>query len=909
MSIPVPEFIRNLRISGLLAGDEIDAIEAKLPAGHEDTPARSFARQLVRKGILTQYQAWRLLESDPTGMVLGNVVITDKIGAGGMGDVYKAHHLHMKRPAVVKMLKTGQDLSPGARARFQREVEAAAKLSHPNIVTAFDANEVDGIFYMVMEFIDGPNLAKMLSQRGPLPVADVLDYMMQAASGLHFAHENNIIHRDVKPGNLLVDSHGVVKVFDLGLVRYAEKEADQLTKKNEIVGTVDYMAPEQAGSGEVDRRTDIYSLGCAMYRLLTGSPPFTGSTPMKILLAHRSEDAPRLRELRPDVPQKLEDVYQKMVAKAPADRFDDMQQVHDALQAVAADLAGSHKLGELAVDQPAEDPTFVNMADTQPLPFDEYDDVSLQDTEPPAILHTLTPVEIPDGEQHLAVGIDLGTTNSAIAYMDQSGRPLTVSNAEGEKITPSAVLFDEDEVIVGIEALKAMSVDASHVADGVKRELGYQFYQKPIGGREYPPESLEAWVLNKLRKDAVRELGEFSKVVITVPAYFDEVRRKSTQDAGYMAGFEVLDIINEPTAAALAFGFRQGYLDPTGEGAPAENILVYDLGGGTFDVTVMQISGSRFSTLATDGDWLLGGRDWDQKIVDYVAEQFLTTHGVDPREDAGSNGRLWRQCEDAKQTLSARSKAAVFCDCGGSTLRVTITRDQFEQMTQPLLERTRFTTEATLQAASLTWEDIDRVLLIGGSTRMPAVQKMLEEMAGRQADTTLSPDEAVAHGAALHASLLLDKQQGKPPQFAVRNVNSHSLGVVATDPQTSQRKNAVLIPRNTPLPVAATQFFTTRRSNQKSILVQIIEGESENPDDCYPVGKCVLRNLPANLPAQTLIEVRFRYESNGRLTVTVKIEGVEDIFEQEITRETSLNKDQLDNWRQFISGRPPLPVT
>jgi len=904
MSILIPEFIRNLRISGLLTAAEIDAIESQVPAGNDSTPARSFARRLVQKGKLTNYQAWRLLESDPHGLVLGNVVITDKIGAGGMGDVYKAYHTRMKRPAVVKMLKSGQDLSPAARQRFEREIEAAAQLTHPNIVTAFDANEVDGNFYMVMEFIDGANLAKMLSQRGPLPVADVVDYMMQAACGLHYAHELNIVHRDVKPGNLLVDSDGVVKVFDLGLVRFAEAEADQLTKNNEIVGTVDYMAPEQAGGGKVDCRTDIYSLGCTMYRLLTGALPFANSSPMKVLLAHRSDPPPSIQKIRPDVPQMLEEVFRKMVAKAPDDRYDNMQAVYDALQNIAAEMAGNNELDGLAVDYSA-----LNMADTQPLPFDELDEISLRDAEPPAILHTLVPLPVEEGQQHLAVGIDLGTTNSAIAYIDQSGNPLTVSNAEGEKTTPSAVLFDEDEVVVGIEALKAVGVDAMQVAEGVKRELGYQFFTKSLGGREYPPESLEAWVLNKLRTDATRALGEFSKVVITVPAYFDEVRRKSTQDAGYMAGFEVLDIINEPTAAALAFGFRQGYLDPTNEGAPSENILVYDLGGGTFDVTVMQLSGNRFSTLATDGDWLLGGRDWDQKLVDYVAEQFLTTHGLDPRNDAGSNGRLWRQCEAAKQTLSARSKSAIFCDCQGSTLRVPITREQFQQMTQPLLERTRFTTEATVRAASLDWSSVDRVLLIGGSTRMPAVQQMLEDLTGRKPDTTLSPDEAVAHGAALYASLLLSQQQGKPPQFAVRNVNSHSLGVVATDPQTSERKNAVLIPRNTPLPVAATQFFTTRRSNQKSILVQIIEGESESPDDCYPVGKCVLRNLPANLPAQTLIEVRFRYESNGRLTVTVKIDGVEDIFEQEITREASLNRDQLDSWRQYISGRPPLPVT
>ncbi|MDH3719417.1 MAG: Hsp70 family protein, partial [Planctomycetota bacterium] len=390
--------------------------------------------------------------------------------------------------------------------------------------------------------------------------------------------------------------------------------------------------------------------------------------------------------------------------------------------------------------------------------------------------------------------------------------------------------------------------------------------------------------------------------VITVPAYFDEVRRKATQDAGYMAGLDVLDIINEPTSAAIAYGYQTGMLRADGQAHKDQKILVYDLGGGTFDVTIMEIKGTNFTAVATDGDVLLGGHDWDQRLLDYVAEEFIRTHQLDPREDPCTAGRMWRECEDAKRTLSARAKVTLACDYQGRAIRCEITRQQFEAMTRDLLDRTEFTTRQTLQASGLAWDDIDRVLLVGGSTRMPMVNDMLANLTGKQPDRGVSADEAVAHGAALRAKQLLDKSEGAPTAFQIRNVNSHSLGIVATDRKTSRRRTAVLIPRNTPLPITAKRAFKTQHDGQKSILVQIVEGESASPEDCSQIGKCVVRDLPSNLPAQTPINVRFRYLENGRLTVMVKVEGTEKELKHEIARENSLTTEQLDSWRQYVSA-------
>ena len=497
------------------------------------------------------------------------------------------------------------------------------------------------------------------------------------------------------------------------------------------------------------------------------------------------------------------------------------------------------------------------------------------------------------------VGIDLGTTHSVIARLDDSGRPITIPNIEGEMVTPSVVFFEDDRVIVGKEAVKAMGTEYLNVAECAKRDLGQRKYHKTIQGHTFPPEVLEAWILRKLRSDSTRHVGEYTKVVITVPAYFDEVRRKATQDAGYIAGYDVMDIINEPTAAAVAYGFQQGYLTEN-EKAPSNKVLVYDLGGGTFDVTVMEVGGRDFVTLATDGDMQLGGRDWDQRLVDYCAEEFIRKYGLDPREEPNVQGRLWRECEDAKRTLSARNKASVAFEYGGHAVRVEITREDFVAMTRDLLDRTAFTTRQTLQAAGLDWKDIDRILLAGGSSRMPSVGAMLTELSGQEPDRTVSPEEAVAHGAALHAGLLLDRFGGKDSKFTIRNVNSHSLGVVGVDPKTKQLRTAILIPRNTPIPAQARRTFKTQKRSQQSVLIQIVEGESSSPEDCTAIGKCSVHDLPTDLAAQTPVDVFFRYGENGRLTVQVRVQGTDRDLKHEIVRENSLTQKELDDWRAVL---------
>ncbi len=387
------------------------------------------------------------------------------------------------------------------------------------------------------------------------------------------------------------------------------------------------------------------------------------------------------------------------------------------------------------------------------------------------------------------IGIDLGTSNSAMACVDETGRSAMVANAEGELITPSVVFFSESEVIVGKNARAAITSHPEMVAQWVKRDMGAAYYSHPIRGHYLPPEVIQACILRKLKADLVHALGPETQAVITVPAYFDEMRRKATADAGEMAGLKVLDIVNEPTAAALAFGESQGYLSPgggspgrprAGDGSlPKLNVLVYDLGGGTFDVTLLHLAAGKVQTLATDGDVQLGGHDWDQCLVDYAAEHYLKMHGLDPRQDPATLNRLFLDAMEAKHALTARSKAGIQINYQGRFAEIAVTREQFEEMSANLLERTAYTSRQLLGAAGLEWKDIQRVLLVGGSTRMPMVARMLQSLSGILPDRSVNPDEAVARGAALYAAHLLAKRAAEarrgpaPRPRIVRRVRSH----------------------------------------------------------------------------------------------------------------------------------------
>ena len=350
MSTDLNSLVNTLVQLGICSQGEVDAAVRKLEADSRPVDPQSVLDALVKTRKLTAYQRQMLLEGKGNSLVLGNYVILDKLGEGGMGQVFKARHRRMGRIVALKILPPWASSTPAAVQRFQREVEAASKLLHPNVVTAYDADEAAGTHFLVMEFVEGTDLASLVERQGPLPVSQAVDYILQAARGLEYAHSQGIIHRDIKPSNLLLSNQGVVKILDLGLVRFQELSGDEqtaspdgLTKTGQIMGTVDFMPPEQSlDAKRVDHRADIYSLGCTLFYLLTGKPLFEGETLVEKILAHRQKPVPSLQSIRPDVPQALDFVFKKMVAKRPEQRYASMREVIRELERL---LAGSSLRG------------------------------------------------------------------------------------------------------------------------------------------------------------------------------------------------------------------------------------------------------------------------------------------------------------------------------------------------------------------------------------------------------------------------------------------------------------------------------------------------------------------------------------------------------------------------------------
>ncbi len=517
-------------------------------------------------------------------------------------------------------------------------------------------------------------------------------------------------------------------------------------------------------------------------------------------------------------------------------------------------------------------------------------------------ISTSTPLP---NDQRYPVGIDLGTTYSVAAFLEDTGRPRTITNDVGDLLTPSAVLVEDGEIIVGKETLKSSTITPDSFADCFKRDMGEPAFRRGFCGITIPPAVLSAFVLEKLKRDAETRLGPVRDVVVTVPAFFDENRRRSTQEAARLAGLNVLDIINEPTAAAVAYAFEKGVMggkvDATRK--TPERILVYDLGGGTFDVSILEIEGNRFRTLATDGDVQLGGKDFDLRIVNHVAEYFLNKHGLDPRSDLRDAAQLWLDAREAKHVLSQRQRIPLVCFHGGIREKIELTRELFDELTQDLIDRTITTTSLTVRSAGLKWEDIDRILLVGGSSRMPMVVAALRAATGKEPDRSQSPDEAIAHGAAIYAGMLsADKTKAPVAQFELVNVNSHSLGVVGMHAKTRQKSNVILIPKNTPLPAKAVRTFRTAKADQRDVKVQVVEGESHRPEHCIPLGHCVVRNLPPGLPQGTRIDVEYRYASNGRISVAARVPASRQSAVVEIQRNTGVELGDLQTWKARLQG-------
>jgi molecular chaperone DnaK len=514
-----------------------------------------------------------------------------------------------------------------------------------------------------------------------------------------------------------------------------------------------------------------------------------------------------------------------------------------------------------------------------------------------------------------AVGIDLGTTFSAVAHIDAYGKPHIIPNAESERITPSVVLFDGPNVIVGTVAKNNSVAEPEKIVDFVKREMGKpkEQFHREFDGKIYSAEELSALILKKLKADAEKYLKEpVTDAVITVPAYFNDAERTATITAGQLAGLNVLQIINEPTAAALAYGFDKLGQDQT--------VFVFDLGGGTFDVTIMRIQGHKIQIIATNGDHRLGGKDWDDVIVNFVADEFDRAHGENPLLDLQSYQDLQTRAVAGKIQLSSRPRTALVHHHQGKSIKVELSREEFEKRSRDLVEKCKAICEMTMQEANMKWDKIDKILLVGGMTRMPMVRAMISDLSPTPMVSDVSPDEAVAVGASIQATLSIlgeEESSGKKiladntrQQFSshegllmeVTDITSHTLGVVLWDETHLEEYVFPMIRKRTAIPAVAKNLFGTANANMARAVIKIVEGESTLPAECTPLGVCDI-TLPPFLPKGSPVELRYEYNTNQVLEVAVEACGKSS--KVLIERNTGLAQDEIE---QATAGLGELKV-
>jgi len=485
------------------------------------------------------------------------------------------------------------------------------------------------------------------------------------------------------------------------------------------------------------------------------------------------------------------------------------------------------------------------------------------------------------------LGIDLGTTNSAFAVME-GGDPEIIVNGEGDRTTPSVVAFtDDDERLVGKPAKNQAVQNPERTIQSIKRHMGEEDYAVDVDGEEYTPEQISAMILQKIKRDAEEYLGDdVEKAVITVPAYFNDRQRQATKDAGEIAGFEVERIVNEPTAASMAYG-----LDDESD----QTVLVFDLGGGTFDVSVLDLGGGVYEVVATNGDNDLGGDDWDQAIIDHLAEEFESDHGVDLREDRQALQRLKDAAEEAKVELSSRKETDInlpfitATDSGPIHLETSLTRAKFESLTSDLLERTVEPTEQALDDAGYDKSDIDEVILVGGSTRMPQVQSKVEELVGQEPKKNVNPDEAVALGAAIQGGVL----GGEVDDIVLLDVTPLSLGIEVKGGLFER-----LIEKNTTIPTEESKIFTTAADNQTMVQVRVFQGEREIAEENELLGEFQLSGIPPAPAGTPQIEVSFNIDENGIVNVEAEDKGSGNAESITIEGGAGLSDEEIDRMQE-----------
>ncbi|XZE51827.1 protein kinase domain-containing protein [Planctomycetaceae bacterium SH139] len=801
---------------------------------------------------------------------LGEYAIESLIGAGGMGRVYKAEHVRMARVVALKTLSPERMRAQEAVQRFYSEVRAAARLLHPNIVTAFDAGEIDGSHYLAMEYVEGETFSQLVGRRGPLPVLEAVKWIRGAATGLSFAHAAGIVHRDVKPGNLMLALDGTVKVLDLGLATIRHDDLEQPSRRGFLVGTFQYIAPEQLENPDaVDSRADIYSLGATLFYLLAGRSPYAGEM-LEQLRQHREGPIPDLFSVRRDVDLRLDHIFQRMMAKRPQDRYSSLAETLEDINAwMAAGGTPSWLAGIGPVFSSGDMPTASDAPSTT-------------------------------SNSHLAFGIDLGMTHIAAAISDPTGALEFVSAGGPQNPTLRAALSSHaGRLVYGEEAMQHRLDHPQALVHSAHLYLGQSRVDRRVMDRQCPPEVLLAMMLRQVRVTAWQRKGRPAVVALTVPACYDQLHRRSILHAAKIAGFHSIRLVDR----GLAAGQSQLHPDLAAGPLPAagdlQHWVVASLTGLGCEAMVLRHIGGRLETIATAGTWLAGALTWQRRLIDLVAEQCLRLHGIDPRQRLRDASRLQQACEKAIKDLLLREQIDVQFRAAGKTRTVPVSRAMLIAAGNGLITSLLEAVSQAIAKANITTDQVERILTIGSLTRLSHVRKALLDLLSRDDDHAaieIIPVDrrALAQGAALVAAAELPGREGaaRPPQAAA----TYDLGLLAYLPGKSQSSTFPVIPQGTALPARTGRRLNRNSSSADTRSLTIVESAGGIDHPWRSLGSQPLPELPPETPLEVIFEVNI----DGLLTLRLRNGSTGETSRLPNFPAPLLSPEQLQSWTDWV---------
>ncbi len=824
---------------------------------------------------------------------VGEYEIQRLLGAGGMGRVFLAEHVRMHRIVALKMLPAKRMADAVSVERFYGEVRAASRLLHPNIVTAFDAGEDAGIHYFAMEYVDGRTLTDIVTEDGPLSVGDAASVIRQASLGLLHAHRAGIVHRDVKPGNLMRASDGTIKVLDLGLARLGNLQAEAKgsrgavrtggapadggaispkPKVGRLVGTLPFMSPEQLEDPEAaDARSDIYSLGATLCFLLTGRSPFSGEF-LDQVYGHRHGEIPDLMQLREDVDLRYSHIFCRMMAKSPGERYASLDEVIEELADYAEHSSAPSWLAEFTRKPTGGEASTVRSGSTH-------------------------------GRTSPVLGLDLGMFYGAAAEAGP-GREVHSLSAGGPKqpLFRMAVASDGQELMFGGDAISLRSDHPRRVAHCVPMYLGQPSVQRRIAGQACPPEVLLALMMKRIVKNGWRADDRPAAVALTVPASYDQLHRRSMLQAATMAGFESVRLVDRCLAVAqsrLLASQLPGNVDPAlgFEVESEESLLFVGLTGQALEVAVLRREASRLEQLATAGHWNHGTLLWLQRLVDLAAETFKRAEGFDPRQHLTSAARLQISCERAMNAFLLLPTVEVRIQRRGRTISVPVRREVWLARCGDLIERLRDTIELACSYAGIASLSIDRCLILGPLLRIPELQaKVLSGLNTKVALETADRTDSASGAAGCLAGELPGRGEWMMPP---RNVSSQSIGIVVEDTK-GRRRILPIIPRGTLLP-ARTNRRLRIGPDRPAMTLSLVESSGLEGDEWHTLGRHEFafdNDAPAHPPRSR--NIGFELDINGLLVVRSQTPGMPGSSKLKALPEPSLSDEEVASWVRWL---------